>query len=168
MTSKQTDGRKEQITQDLVQFALKAGAEAADAIIFESNSQEASYRLGKLEDVERSESQDLGLRVFVGKQQASVSTTDFSMTALDALVERAVAMAKAAPEDPYCGLAPADQLAKGFPELDLIDTTEVTTEELAKLASEAEEASLAEEGITNSLLVRVCEACHDVYFPCGS
>ncbi len=150
MTSQQTDGRKEQITQDLVQSALKAGAGAADAVIFESNSQEASYRLGKLEDVERSESQDLGLRVFVGKQQASVSTTDFSNTALDALVERAVAMAKAAPEDPYCGLAPADQLATSFPELDLVDTTEVSTEELANLASKAEEAALAEEGITNS------------------
>ena len=150
MASRQLNGGKKQLTQDLVQSALQAGAEAADAVVFESNSLETSHRLGKLEDVERSESQDLGLRVFIGKQQASVSTTDTSKAALTLLVERAVAMAKAAPEDPYCGLAPAELLATEFPDLDLIDNTEVTTEDLAKLSLEAEEAALGETGITNS------------------
>ena len=74
-----------------------------------------SYRLGKLEDVERSESADLGLRVFVGKQVAFVSSTDFSADALAALPGRAIAMARLAPEDKFAGLAPKDRLAKPFP-----------------------------------------------------
>jgi PmbA protein len=102
-------------SNQLIELALKAGADAADAVVFESSSLDASYRLGKLEEVERSESQDLGLRVFLGKQQASVSTTDFSTKTLEALAERAVAMAKEAPEDPFCGLAPKDLAGKPAP-----------------------------------------------------
>src|ERR1700741_4635638 len=90
----------------LVKAALKAGADAADAIEFKNISVGVSYRLGKLEDVGRSESSDLGLRVFVGKKVAFVSSTDFSAAALAALPERAVAMARLAPEDKFAGLAP--------------------------------------------------------------
>ena len=111
------------ITDQLVSSALKFGADAADSVVFESVSLDATYRLGKLEEVERSESTDLGLRVFIGKKQAFVSSTDFSPRGLEPLVERAIAMAKEAPEDPYCGLAESDLLARDFPELDLVDPT---------------------------------------------
>ncbi len=138
------------ITDQLISSALKSGADAADSVVFESVSLDATYRLGKLEEVERSESTDLGLRVFIGKKQAFVSSTDFSPQSLDPLVERAVAMVKEAPEDPYCGLAQGDLLAKDFPELDLVDPTEPTTEELQEIAATAEESALAVSGITNS------------------
>ncbi len=140
----------ESIVDQLMGKALKAGADAADAIIVEGLSLGASYRLGKLEDVDRSEGQDLGLRVFVGKQQASVSSNDFSQRALDELVERATAMAKLAPEDPYCGLAGRDHLAKDWPDLDLADDVEPTADSLAARAAEAEEAARSVEGVTNS------------------
>ncbi len=138
------------VTTQLIELARQAGAEAADAVVFESMSLDASYRLGKLEEVERSEAQDLGLRVFIGKQQASVSSTDFSPQALRALAERAVAMAKEAPEDPFCGLAPKERLATHARDLDLFDPREPTTEELADLAAATEDAALAVKGITNS------------------
>ena len=106
----------------LIADATSAGAEAADAVLYHSVSHGVSWRMGNLEDVERSEGADLGLRVMVGKRQASVSTTDHSRQSLKDLAQRCTAMAKAAPEDPYCGLAPKDRLAsEPFKELDLGD-----------------------------------------------
>ena len=135
---------------DLMARAKRAGADAADAIMVQGASLNISFRLGKLEDVERSEGQDLGLRVLVGKRQAFVSTTDLSIKALDETVARTVAMAKAAPEDPYCGLADRHLLAKRWPDLDLRDHAEPTTEDLIARAKLAEEAALAVKGVTNS------------------
>ena len=96
------------LLESLIAKAKRLGAEEADAVVFDSVSSNVSYRLGKLEEVERSESNDLGLRVFIGKRQAAVASTDMSSRALDQLAERAVAMAKTTPEDPYCGLAPRE------------------------------------------------------------
>ena len=141
----------ESILSTLLSDAQSAGAEAADAVLYHSVSSGVSYRLGNLEDVERSESQDLGLRVMVGKRQASVSTTDFSRTGLKELAERCAAMAKAAPEDPYCGLAPKERLATApFEELDLGDFAEPTTEALKARAEECEAAAMGVEGVVNS------------------
>jgi PmbA protein len=134
-----------------IDFAKRAGAEAADAIAIASSSEDVQVRLGKLEDVGRSESEELGLRVFVGQRSASIHATDTSDAALKELAERAVAMAKAAPEDPYAGLAPEEQLAKGpFPDLDLIDAQEPGPQHLRELALAAEDAARSVEGVTNS------------------
>lgn len=141
----------ESILETLLADAKAAGAEAADAVLYHAVSHGVSWRMGNLEDVERSESADLGLRIMVGKRQASVSTTDQSRASLKELAARCADMAKAAPEDPYCGLAPAERLAKPpFKELDLGDYAEPSTEELKQRASECEEAALAIEGVVNS------------------
>ncbi len=134
-----------------VESARKHGADAADAVIVEGSSLSAGCRMGKMEDIESSEVRDLGLRVFVGKAQANVSTTDFSIDPLGELAERAVAMAKASPEDPYCGLADPALHATQLPELDLFDDTSVPTEDLQHLALQAENAALETSGISNSL-----------------
>ena len=138
------------LLESLIAKAKRLGAEAADAVVFDSISSSVSYRLGKLEEVERSESQDLGLRVFIGKQQAAVASTDLSTRALDQLAERAVAMARATPEDPYCGLAARELLAKKWPELDLADSHEPSSERLVELAKNCEGAAREVHGITNS------------------
>ena len=130
--------------------ARKAGADAADALFVEGVASSVSYRLGKLEDVERAESYDLGLRVFVGNRVAIVSSTDFSPEALAALPTRAVTMARLAPEDKYAGLAPQDRLAREWPELDLEDPGEPGAERLIELARSVEGAALAVNGVTNS------------------
>lgn len=136
---------------DIVARARKAGVDAADAVFAADASSEISVRLGKLEDVGRSESEDLGLRVFIGQRSASVSTSDLSSEALDALVERAVAMAREAPEDKWAGLAPEDRLMHGAPPLlDLDDGAEVSPAELREAALAAEEAARAVPGVTNS------------------
>src|SRR5437588_10622655 len=114
----------------LVKAALKAGADAADAVEFKNIAVGVSYRLGKLEDVERSESSDLGLRVFVGNQVAFVSSTDLSPQGLAELPGRAVAMARLAPEDEFACLAPPDILARHFPVLDIEDIAEPSAEAL--------------------------------------
>jgi PmbA protein len=135
----------------LVSRALKAGAEAAEAVVIEGQSLGVSWRLGKLEDVERSEGRDVGLRVFVGQRQAFVSTTDLSERSLGPLIERVVAMARIAPEDPYAALADRALLATEFPALDIDDAAaSQSAEELAAKAAEAEEAALAVAGVTNS------------------
>lgn len=144
----------EQRAQDLVEKAMTAGADAADAVVVRSVSLSADARLGKVEELQRSESDDLSLRVFIGKQVAAVSGNDFSHT--DQLVERAVAMARVAPEDPFAGLAdaadladPAD-LAGRTGALDLLDDHQPTSEALSERALRAEEAMLAQPGVTNS------------------
>ena len=138
------------LLDSLLTMAKKAGAESADALIGRSISLSVGERLGKKEKLERSESQDLGLRVLVGKRQAIVSTSDFTASALKELAERAVAMAKAVPEDPYCGLADAGQLAKTWPQLDLCDNTEASEQQLTDLVRAAEDAARNVKGVTNS------------------
>ncbi len=99
--------------QSLVEQALGSGADAADAVYVGSESQSVQVRLGELEHVDRSEGEELGLRVFVGQRSASVASSDFSAEALRELVTRVLAMAREAPEDPYAGLAPAELLERG-------------------------------------------------------
>jgi len=137
----------------LIAAAKKAGADASDAMIYSGQSESVSWRLGKLEDVERAESTDLGLRVFVGKKQAIVSSSDISNAVFDTLALRAVDMAKNAPEDPYAGLADPALLAlksATIPELDLYDDTEKSADELKELARTIEGVALGVSGITNS------------------
>ena len=105
----------------LIKAARAAGADAADAVAMRSVSQSVDVRDGAVEESQRSEGNDVGLRVMVGKKQAVVSTNDLSSDGVNALAERAVAMARVAPEDRYAGLADQNLLAKSFPDLDLID-----------------------------------------------
>lgn len=135
---------------DLIGRARKAGADAADAVLVESASMSLAQRLGQPERLERAESHDLGLRVFIGKRQAIVSSTDNAPATLDELVERAIAMARSVPEDPYCGLADPDQLATEVPDIDLCDPEEPAPDTLVERARAAEEAARAVEGVTNS------------------
>ena len=134
----------------LVRRALGAGADAADAVMFESASLSAAQRLGKSEGIERAESLNLGLRVFRGRRQAVVSTTDLSAAALSELVERAVAMADAVPEDPFCGLPDGELLARDIADLDLYDAQEPGADALVERVARAEDAALAVAGVTNS------------------
>ncbi|MDJ0895728.1 MAG: TldD/PmbA family protein [Alphaproteobacteria bacterium] len=138
------------LLDDLLGRAKRAGADAADAVALESLSLVAAVRLGEPETVERSEDTDVGLRVFIGKRQAVVSATDLSSSTLDDLAERAVAMAKAVPEDAYCGLADPEQLAAEQPDLDIFDAFEPNSETLVDRARITEDAARAVEGITNS------------------
>ena len=138
------------LLSDLIDSALKQGADAADAVVFDASSVSVSCRLGELEKLERSESNDLGLRVFVGKQQAIVSSTDFEPDTLWDVVERAVAMAKAVPEDPYCGLAETEQLVTDPPTLEICDTEEPSSDVLIDDARKAEDAARAVNGVTNT------------------
>ena len=136
---------------DLISKAKKSGADQADAVFFTGKSNSVSWRLGKLEDVERSENSDLGLRVIIGKNQAIVSSSDMSDATLDELVNRALDMAKNTPEDPYSGLANRELLAFGdLPELDLCDNRDLSDQELQDMAAEAEAHALETKGITNS------------------
>ncbi len=138
------------LASHLVERALAAGASAADAVATQSEEVLVNRRLGKLEDLDRSESLALGLRVFCGCRQASVATTDPSPQTAGELVERAVAMARLAPEDHHAGLADPHLLAGEVADLDLDGGDEPGTETLTRLAAEAEDAALAVSGITNS------------------
>ena len=141
----------ENLLNDVVAAALKAGADAAEAVGANRQSLSITVRLGELEEVEREESRDLGLRVFIGKQQATVSGSDISAEARAKLVERAVAMARLAPEDPYASLADPERLARGpLPELDLFDPAEPDPEALEDQARACEDAARAVPGVTNS------------------
>lgn len=139
------------LLERLLEHARRAGAAAADAVLMESRSENIGIRLGEIEEVERSESADLGLRVFIGQRQAIVSSTDLGDTTLTAMAERAVAMAKLAPEDPYCGLADAARLARPpFAALDAADAAMPSADELMAAARTAEDAARAVAGVTNS------------------
>jgi PmbA protein len=138
------------ITSDVVAMALKAGATSADAIAISSRSQGVSLRHGVIEEFEQSESQDVGLRVFVGQSAALIGGSVLTVDGLRRLVDRAVAMAKLAPPDPFAGIAAPEQLVGEVQDLDLISKTELDMTELKALASRAEDAALAVKGVTRS------------------
>jgi PmbA protein len=133
----------------LVKAAKAAGAHSADAVAVRSLSLSVEVREGAVEESESAEGDDLGLRVLVGKRQAMVSSNDLSGDT-GALAERAVAMARVAPDDKFAGLADASELARDFPDLDLIDRALPTVGDLEKLARAAEEAALAVKGVSKS------------------
>jgi len=138
------------LAEGLVRAAKSAGADAADAIAVRSISVGVDIREGAVEESERSESDDVGLRVFVGNRQAVVSTNDIVRTNAKSLAERAVAMARVAPEDRFAGLADRDRLARERPDLDLLDPNIPDVSTLEQRARDAEQAALAVKGVTKS------------------
>lgn len=139
------------IAEALVERGIAAGATAADALYVGSRSSSVEVRLGELEAVSRSEGEEIGLRLFVGQRSATVASSDLSEEVLGTLIERCLAMAKEAPEDPFAGLAPEGLLQTGeAPALDSFDDREPEPEQLRARALEAEQAALAVQGVTNS------------------
>ncbi len=139
-----------ELLQDILKSAKTFGATAADVVLSDSSAVSVSRRLGKQESLRRSEEADIGLRVFVGKRSAIVSTSDRAPDALSSVAERAVAMAKNVPEDPFAGIADPSEMAKTFPELDLYDPREISVEQMNEYADRAEQAARAVKGVTNS------------------
>lgn len=135
----------------LVEQAKKAGADAADAVYACDASTEVQVRLGALEDVVRSEGEDIGLRVFIGQRSATISSSSMNPDILAKLVDRALDMAREAPEDQFAGLAPAELLAKGpFADLQSDDGLDPDPQSLREAALECEEAARTVKGVTNS------------------
>src|SRR4029078_11652180 len=143
------DARK--IAESLVERGIAAGASAADALYVDQRSAGVQVRLGELENVSPSEGEEIALRLFAGQCSATVASSDLSEESLKVLVERCLAMAREAPEDPYCGLAPQELLALGdLPALESGDGRDPDPEDLRARALEAEQAALAIAGVTNS------------------
>ena len=136
-----------EILETLIDRCLKEGATAADCSLGISEGVSVDVRDGKLENVERSESQGIALRVLFGQRQAHVSGSDLSDDAITAMAERCVAMAKAVPEDKFAGLAPEELLAKDPPVLDLEGDGEIPIDRLESDAIAAEAAALAVDGV---------------------
>jgi PmbA protein len=137
------------LAERLVTAARRTGADAADALAVRSVSLAVEVREGAVEESERSEGDDVGLRVFVGRRQAVVSSNDVKADVAQ-LAERAVAMARVAPEDPFAGLADPAKLAREIPDLDLLDPDLPTVALLEERAKLAESAGLAVKGVTKS------------------
>ncbi len=141
----------EKLADQVLSAARAAGAEAADTVVVDSDHVSMEIRQGALETAERAEGIEIGLRVLMGHRQANVSTSDIRSDAIAAMAERAVAMAREAPEDPYCGLADPDQLAQGRDAegLAMADPApRPTPEALSEAARAAEAAALAMDGIS--------------------
>ncbi len=134
---------------DLIARARAAGADAADAVLIAGTSLSVQRRLGQTEQLERADGRDVGLRVFVGRRAAIVSSTAVDPAGFSALAERAVAMARVVPDDPYGGLADEAGPPPAL-DLDLVDAAEPDAAALIAAANTAEEAAMAVPGVTNS------------------
>jgi len=141
---------EQSLIAELLDAAKAAGADGADAMLARGEGTSVELRLGKVEASERSEDFDAGLRVFVGKRNASISTSQLDSANIKALADRAVAMAKIAPEDPYARLAHPEELAKTIPDLEIFDDQAPSVDKLTEMARTAEASALAHKGITNS------------------
>ncbi len=151
MSATQTRRDLQQSQADsLLAFARKAGADMADCVLFETLDVSTSCRMGKQEELERSESVAVGLRTWVGKKIAIASASDLSDASMRELAERAVSMARVATDDPYSALAPEALWATDIPDLDLYSGQEISAEQLFAMACAAEDAARAVKGITNS------------------
>ena len=147
----QSPEQARKVAERLVERGMAAGATAVDALYVGDRSTGVQIRLGELEDVSRSEGEQVGLRLFVGQRSATVATSDLAGEAMGLLVERCLAMAREAPEDPYAGLAPPELLQRGdLPPVDGDDGREPDPAELRVRALGAEQAALAVAGVTNS------------------
>jgi PmbA protein len=139
------------LAESLVDRGIAAGATAADALYVGDRSSSVQMRLGEIDSVSSSEGEQIGLRLFVGQQSATVASSDLSDETLGTLIDRCLAMAKEAPEDPFAGLAPTELLERGEqPFLDVIDSADPDPTELRSRALQAEKAALAVPGVTNS------------------
>lgn len=150
MKSRPRESEQLDLAASVIDKARSAGAEHAEAMVIESRSLSLAYRNGKQEQLNRSEAIELGLRVFHGKRQAIVSTSDLQPRSLAELAERAVSMARVVPEDPFCGLAEPDQLAGHGNGIDIFEDGEPPVDILLYRATEAEDAARAVAGVTNS------------------
>ncbi|HAR50271.1 MAG TPA: modulator protein, partial [Roseovarius nubinhibens] len=149
------------LTEHLLDAARRAGADAADAMAIAGQSLAIDVRAGQLEQAERAEGVDIGLRVLVGQRQASVSASDISASTITALAERAVAMAREAPEDPYIGLASDDLLAKEW-DIAALDLCEDAPEpEPAALQEAAQAAEAAAQAVAGVAQVQSASAVYD-------
>jgi PmbA protein len=139
------------VADSVVERGIAAGASAGDVLYVAERSSGVQVRLGEIDSLGSSEGEEIGLRLFVGQRSATAASSDLSGDALETLVERCLAMAKEAPEDPYAGLAPGELLERGdVADLDSIDSAEPTPAELRARALEAEKAALGVAGVTNS------------------
>lgn len=140
-----------QIARDLIEAARTAGADQADALVVAGSAVHVGVAGQALEEVERAESHEAGLRVIIGRHQASVSGSDLGAEAVREMAERAVAIARATPEDPWCGLAEPDEIG-GHPDstrLELFDPDPAPdAPALETLARRAEDAALSIRGVT--------------------
>ena len=150
--------------ESLMAKAKSYGAEKADAVATHGRSVHVSVRGGEMEEVDNSEGRDIGLRVMIGQRQACVSSSDISETSLDKLAERAVAMARLAPEDPYCGLPDKDKLVTDVPDLELYDDAELTPAELLERAKRIEDAALEVKGVSQAEGMNANLSSSAVYF----
>ncbi len=135
----------------LLAAARDAGAEAAEAIAIRGTSLSVEVRAGALEQAERSEGTDIGLRVLLGRRQAIVSASDTRAETMAEMATRAVAMAAEAPEDPHVGLADPAQLAVGWDiaALELADpAAEPDPGALTRVAMAAEAAAAGVAGVS--------------------
>jgi PmbA protein len=138
------------VAERLVAAAKRAGADQADAVAVRGVSLSVEVRDGAVEESQRSEGDDLGLRVLVGRKQAVVSTNDLNGGGFAGLAERAVAMARAAPDDRFAGLADPALLARDLPALDLLDPDMPDVGVLEARAREAEAGAMAVTGVSKS------------------
>ncbi|WP_299650388.1 TldD/PmbA family protein [uncultured Tateyamaria sp.] len=154
------------LTQRLLEAAKSAGADAADAMAVQGTSVSVDVRAGALEQAERSEAIDIGLRVFVGQKQANVSASDTTDRTIEEMAMRAVAMAGEAPDDPYAGLADPDQLATSW-NIDALELNDPTPEPAADVlqsdALEAEAAALAVEGVSQVQQASAAYGARDIW-----
>ena len=138
------------IIEKALSAAKKAGADGVDVSFIKGRGHDVQVRLGKVESAERAEDYQMGMRVFVGHKTATISSGQLDDENITSLAERAVAMARHAPEDPYARLATIEEQAKSFPEIELYDETAFSTERLTEIALACEDAALSQSGISNS------------------
>ena len=139
-----------QLMEQLLKMALKGGADNADVIFARGEGQSAECRLGKTESIERSDGSDIGLTIYIGNRTSSVSSSRIDIGSFEKMVERSVAMAKLAPNNPFAGLATSNQIANEWDEINMLDPYEPSPTELIDRAKETEDSARSISGVTNS------------------
>ena len=136
------------LAEEIIKLSLSKGADSSDIVIAKNLSKNIGCRLGKIEEIEQSETKVLGLRTFIGNRNAIISTNDFSKNSINESIDRVISMTKLAPEDPLSKLA--NETAKIIPDLELFDTCDLNPDQLKDLALETENSALEVKGVTNS------------------
>ena len=140
----------EELSEKIIKKTISAGATDCDVVLAKGESKSISYRLGKIEDIDKSDGRTFGIRALIGNQQAFISSSDPDNENIEKLVHKVVQMAHLAPEDDTACLGDSSYFETNFESLDLCQNNETSTEDLIEMAKECEDEALSQSGITNS------------------
>ena len=139
------------VAEQVLEVARAGGASSAETEVSQAFGLSVTVRKGDTETIAYNRDKGIGVSVYVGTRRGHASTADFSRSAIEDTVAKALAIARYTAEDDCAGLADPGLFARAWPDLDLYHPWDLSVDEAIGLGLECEAAALAvDRRLTNS------------------